>query len=586
MKITRLFDLLPNYKEVNPNQPIALACKRQGKWIHYSIDDYIEQVNYVSAGLLSLGVKKDDKIAIISSNRPEYNILDMGIMQIGAVPVPIYPTISESDYQYILNHAEITYVFAEGEELLRKIEHILPEVPSLKGIYTFIDRGRHHYLSQLLEAGKANLDLEKIEAIKATVKEDDLACIIYTSGTTGVPKGVMLMHSNFVNQIMSVHHILNPRDTKALSFLPMCHAYEKMLLYVYQYAGMSIYYAENLGTIGENIKEVNPNIMCCVPRLLEKMYSKLFSAGKKLPAGKRQLYYWAFDLAMKYNLEGNSAWYNAQHKIADKLIYSQLRKAIGGDWDVIVSGSAAIQPQLVSFFTAIGMPIFEGYGLTETSPVIAVSNREPHGCCAGTVGFPIQGVEVKIVENNEIVCRGHNVMKGYYKAPDITAEAIDKDGWFHTGDTGIITEYGQLKITGRLKSIFKTSMGKYVNPFLLEEKMAQSNFIDSIMVVGENQKFCAALIAPDFTFLKNWAKLHDIEYTTNEEMVKHPRVRSRIGEEIKKYNAHFGDTEKIKKFELVPDEWTVKNGLLTPTLKIKRNKVAERYQAEIDSLFA
>lgn len=586
MEVTRLFDLLPHYKEIKPDQPIALSCKRNGKWLHYGIDRYIEEVNWVSAGLLALGVKKEDKIAIISSNRPEYNILDMGIMQIGAIPVPIYPTISESDYQYILNHAEITYVFAEGEELLRKIEHILPEVPSLKGIYTFIDRGRHNYLSQLYDLGKNNLDLKKIETVKASIQPEDVACIIYTSGTTGNPKGVMLMHSNIIQQIMSVHHILDQHTTKALSFLPMCHAYEKMLLYVYQYAGISIYYAESLATIADNIKEINPNIMCCVPRLLEKIYNKLFSAGKKLPAGKRQLYYWAFDLAMKYQIEGRSPWYDAQHKIADKLIYSQLRKAIGGDWDVIVSGGAAIQPRLVAFFSAIGMPIFEGYGLTETSPVIAVSNREPHGRCAGTVGFPIKGVEVKIApETNEIICRGHNVMKGYYKAPDLTAEAIDKDGWFHTGDSGIITEYGQLKITGRIKSIFKTSMGKYVNPFLLEEKMVQSNFIDAIMVVGENQKFCAALVSPDFLFLKNWAKLHDIEYTTNEEMIKHPRVRSRIGEEIKKYNAQFGDTEKIKKFELVADEWSVKNGLLTPTLKIKRNKVAERYQAEIDSLF-
>lgn len=586
MEITRLFDLLPHYKEIKAGDHAALSCKRNGKWENYSVDRYIEEVNWVSAGLLALGVQRDDKIAIISSNRPEYNILDMGIMQIGAVPVPIYPTISESDYQYILNHAEITYVFAEGEELLRKIEHILPEVPSLKGIYTFIDRGRHNYLSQLYELGQKNLDLEKIEAIKATVKPDDLACIIYTSGTTGTPKGVMLMHSNFISQVMSVHHILGKDDERALSFLPMCHAYEKMLLYVYQYAGLTIYYAESLATIGENIKEVNPNIMCCVPRLLEKIYNKLFSAGKKLPAGKRQLYYWAFDLAMKYNIEGNSPWYNAQHKIADKLIYSQLRSAIGGDWDVIVSGSAAIQPRLVSFFSAIGMPIFEGYGLTETSPVIAVSNREPHGRLAGAVGFPIKGVEVKITERNEIICRGHNVMKGYYKAPELTAEAIDKDGWFHTGDTGMFTEYGLLKITGRLKSIFKTSMGKYINPFLLEEKIVQSNFIDSIMVVGENQKFCAALIAPDFLFLKNWAKLHDIKYTTNEEMIKHPRVRSRIGEEIKKYNAQFGDTEKIKKFDLVADEWTVANGLLTPTLKIKREKVAARYKEEIEALFA
>ena len=585
MEITRLFDLLPYYKTQKLGDHIALSCKRNGKWEGYSVDRYIEEVNWVSAGLLALGVQKDDKIAIISSNRPEYNILDMGIMQVGAVPVPIYPTISESDYQYILNHAEIKYVFAEGEELLRKIEHILPEVPSLKGIYTFIDRGRHNYLSQLYELGKQNLDLEKIEAIKATVKPDDLACIIYTSGTTGTPKGVMLMHSNFVNQIMSVVHILGKDDKRALSFLPMCHAYEKMLLYVYQYRGLSIYYAESLATIGDNIKEVNPNIMCCVPRLLEKIYNKLFAAGKKLPFAKQKLYYWAFNLAMKFNIEGNSAWYMAQHKIADKLIYSQLRKAIGGDWDVIVSGSAAIQPRLVSFFSAIGMPIFEGYGLTETSPVIAVSDRKPHGRLAGAVGIPIKGVEVKITERNEIICRGHNVMKGYYKAPELTAEAIDKDGWFHTGDAGYMKD-GELYLTERIKDLFKTSNGKYIAPQMIESKLVLNRYNTQAVVIADKRKFVSALIVPDYALLRQYAEEHGLACQTHEELCQHPEILKMIHENIDALQQDLAPYEKVKRFTLLPTPFTMETGELTNTLKIKRRVVYEKYADIIDGMYA
>ena len=587
MEITRLFDILDHYKEIKPNQPVALAGRKDGKMISLSLQEYIDQSNLVSAGLLKLGVQKGDKIAIISSNRPEYNVLDMGIMQIGAIPVPIYPTISESDYDYILNHAEITYVFSEGEEFLRKIENILPNVKTLKEIYTFVDRGRHQYFAQLLELGRENLDLEKIAEIKASIKPSDVACMIYTSGTTGQPKGVMLSHNNIVMQVKGVADIPSPQNERALSFLPLCHAYEKLMVYLYQYLGMSVYYADNLGKISENIKEYNPNMMTCVPRVLEKIHTKLFQSGKKLPFVQRQIYYWAMNLAYKYKIDDRTAWYETKWKVADKLIYSKWRDAIGGDWDRIVSGGAAIQPRLVSFFSCIGLQIFEGYGLTETSPVIAVSRNGKYARAAGTVGLPLPGVEVRIdSETNEIQCRGHNVMIGYYKAPELTAEVIDKDGWFHTGDTGEINKHGLVIVKGRLKSIFKTSMGKYINPYLIEEKMQRSPFIDNIMVVGENQKFAGAIISPDFGFLKQWAKLHNIEYTTDAEMITNSKVIARIKVDVNKYNAKLGDTEKIKRFELVADEWTVKNGLLTPTLKVKRNIAMETYKEQIEKIFA
>ncbi len=589
MEVTRLFDILDRYKEIKPTQQVALAHKRDGEWHKYSIEQYIETTNLISAGLLEIGVKRGDKIAIISTSRSEYNMIDMGIMQIGAIPVPIYPTISESDYNYILNHAEITYVFSEGEELLRKIESILPTVPTIKGIYTFKDRGRHKYLAELVALGKTCIEkrLPEIAKIKSTVTEDDVCCIIYTSGTTGMPKGVMITHKNILMQVKYIATVPAPWCKRAFSFLPLCHAYEKLMVYMYQYCGIEIYYAESIGTITENIKEVNPNIMTCVPRVLEKIYDKIFAAGKKLPYAKRQIYFWAIKLARNYKREMHLHAYTGLYKIADDLVFSKWRESIGGNFDIVVSGGAALQPKLCAFFSAIGMPIFEGYGLTETSPVIAVSTKEEDGLAFGTVGKPLKGVEVKIdPETNEIICRGDNVMKGYYKAPDLTKQVIDEDGWFHTGDTGKLNNKGQLTVTGRLKGIFKTSMGKYINPFIIEEIFAQSPFIDNIMVVGENQKFAAAVISPSFHFLKSWCKSHKVPYESDEKVIENDRIKARINEEVKKYNAFLGDTEKIKRFCLVSEEWTVKNKLLTPTLKVKRPQALERYKEDIEKMFS
>ncbi len=586
MEVTRLYDILDHYLEKYPNQDAALVSKKAGVWQKISIQEYVSQTNLISYGLMALGVEKGDNVGLVSGNRPEWNMIDFAIMQIGAVSVPIYPNISQEDYRHILNHAEMKVIFIDGKDLRGKLEPIMPEVKSLKEIYTFTEVGaKYKNLNNLIELGKDNEQPEKLEGIKASIRPEELATIIYTSGTTGVQKGVMLSHSNIVSQIHNLKMTPAEWSKKALSFLPLCHAYERMLVYLYQYLGMSVYYAESLATIAENIKEINPTMMSAVPRLLEKIYDKLYLAGKKLPFIQRNLYYWAFNLATHYQLEGMSGWMKAKLKVADKLIFTKWREAIGGNFDIVVSGGSAIQPHMASFFSAIGLPVFEGYGLSESSPVIAVSQRGRHGRKFGTVGPPLPGVEVKLGERDEILCRGHNVMMGYYKDPELTAQVIDADGWFHTGDTGMFTPEGQLIITGRLKSIFKTSFGKYVNPQSLESKFTESPFIENMIVVGENKKFAAALILPDFVYLKSWCDLHKVPYTTNEEIIKHPEVTKRFMTEVKKYNALFGDYEQIKKYQLVADEWSMNNGFLSPTLKIKRKVIQKFYESKIEQLF-
>jgi long-chain acyl-CoA synthetase len=587
MDVTRLFDLLDNYLEKYPDQDTALACKREGVWVKYSIQQYVELTNLISYGMLQIGIKPGDKVGLVSSNRPEWNMIDFATMQIGAVSIPIYPTISQDDYRHILNHAEMKMIFIEGKELRNKLKPILPEVKTLKEIYTFVDQGgEFNYLEQLIELGKKHPQPDKLVQLKAAVQPTDMATIIYTSGTTGNPKGVMLSHNNILSNIKSLSVIPSTWSNKALSFLPLCHAYERMLVYLYQYLGMSVYYAESLGTIAENIKEINPTMMSCVPRLLEKIYDKLYLSGKKLPFAAKIIYYRAFNLATKFQLEDRGWWYNVQYKLADKLIYSKWRAAIGGNFDIVVSGGSAIQPHIASFFSAIGMPVFEGYGLSETSPVIVVSQRVKNGRRFGTVGLPLQGVEVKLADRNEIICRGPNVMLGYYKDPELTAKAIDAEGWFHTGDTGKFTPEGQLIITGRLKSIFKTSFGKYVNPQAIESKFTESPFIDNMIVLGENKKFAGALISPDFVYLKSWCLKHKIKYTTHAVMIEHPLIAKRIQEEVIKYNQYFGDFEQIKRYLLVSEEWTTALDFLSPTLKIKRDVIEKFYADKIEKIFS
>lgn len=586
MEVTRLFDILDNYLVKYPNQEVALAHKIEGKWRKFGIQEYTQIVNNISYGLLAIGIQPGDKVAIISGSRAEWNMLDFAVMQIGAISIPIYPTISQDDYRYILNHAEMKAIFIDGKELRTKIEPILPEVSTLEYIYTFDDvQCEYPYLQKLIELGEQQPQPETVQKIKDSITPDKLATIIYTSGTTGNPKGVMLSHNNIVQNVKCASVIPSDWNKTVLSFLPLCHAYERMLVYLYQYLGISVYYAESLATIAENIKEVNPTMMSCVPRLLEKIYDKLYLSGKELPLFTKLIYYWAFKLATKYQLENVSMCYKIRHSIADKLVYSKWRKAIGGNFDIVVSGGSAIQPHMSSFFTAIGMPVFEGYGLSETSPVISVHQRLPNGRKAGTVGFPLQGVEVTLGEKDEILCRGHNVMIGYYKDEGLTAQVIDADGWFHTGDTGKITPEGQLIITGRLKSLFKTSFGKYVNPQAVETKMTESPMIENMIVVGENKKFAAAIVLPDFNFVKNWCKKQNISYSKNSEIITNQQLIKAYQHEINKYNKTFGNAEQVKRFKLVADEWTQANGFLSPTLKIKRNVIEKFYEKEIEKLF-
>lgn len=585
--ITRLFEILTYYSETFPDQKTALSIKTSKGWDSYSPEDYLRITNNLSYAFIKLGIMPGDKVGIISTNRPEWNMLDMAIMQIGAITVPVYPTISEDDYKYIINHSEMKLAVIEGHEVMTKFSNILDETPNLKMVYTFKDRKRFPYFAQLVQLGEENQNPEELQRRRDSVKPEDCSTIMYTSGTTGLPKGVMLSHYNIVSQLMNLRQTPALWSDKALSFLPLCHAYERMLVFLYQYLGMTVYYVQSLATIGENIKEVRPTMMSAVPRVLEKMFDKIMSAQKNMKPLPRKIFTWAMDLAQQYKLqdEDRTGWYKFRHWWADKLIYRKIRKNVGGNFDIVVSGAASIQPRHAAFFSAIGMPVFEGYGATETSPVIAVSCRDRNGREVGTVGFPLPGVEVRIADSGEILCRGHNVMMGYYKAPDLTAEVIDDEGWYNTGDTGKFTQFGQVVITGRIKNLFKTSFGKYVNPQIIEEKFCESPFIDNMVVVGENQKFAAALISPDFEYLKSWCRQNNVPCESNEEMVKNSEVNRVFAQEIAKYNPLFGAAEQIKKFEIVPEAWTQQNNILTPTLKVKRFIVQEKYKDLIDGIY-
>lgn len=588
MEVTRLFDILTHYKESYKPKDDALAGKVKGKWEKYSIDQYIEIANDISYALLQLGVEKGDKVATISNNRPEWNFTDMAIAQIGAVHVPIYPTISESEYRYILNHAEVKYVFVSSKHLLSKIEHITPEVPSLKGIYTFDKIPKTNHFSDLIKLGKEKPAPDKLKQIKSTVKTNDLVTLIYTSGTTGDPKGVMLSHANILSNVHAVKHIPPMgEEGRALSFLPLCHIYERMLTYMFQFVGISIYYAESIGTIAENIKELRPDIMSSVPRLLEKVYDKIIMKGRKLKGIKKGIFFWSVNVGLKYELDGNYGFiYGIKLKIARKLVLSKWKAGLGGRFQLIVSGGAALQERLARVFTAAEIPILEGYGLTETSPVIAVSTLTKGERKFGTVGPPLNNVTVKIAEDGEILCKGPNIMLGYYKQPELTAEAIDEEGWFHTGDLGVFEKEGQLKITGRKKEIFKTSFGKYISPQMLENKFKESPFIETIVVFGENQQYAAALLVPQFEHLKSWCKVKEIEYTTDAQMIKIPRIRKRIQKEVDFYNQAFGKTEQIVKIELLNKPFSVETGELTAKMSLKRKAIQEKYQTQIDRLFS
>lgn len=586
-KVSRIFDLLPYYEQkFNPKSDV-LAGKENGKWVAYDIKKYRETVNAISFAFLQLGVKPGDKIATISVNMPEWNFIDMAVLQVGAIHVPIYPTISEADYQFILNHSEVSYVFISGSDLYRKVKHLLPMMPHIKDWYSFREIEGVKKYDELIQLGNQHPMNDELEQIKSNINPDDTATLIYTSGTTGNPKGVMLSHTNLLSNVAAVHHIF-PVDQfcKAVSYLPLCHVYERMNIYVYHYLGVSIYYAENMGTIADNIREVSPEILTTVPRLLEKVYDKIMSKGLKTKGFKKKIFLWAVKTGHQFEpMENRGWWFGIKLTVANKLVFSKWREALGGKMRVIVSGGAALQPRLIKVFTAAQIPVLEGYGLTETSPVIAVNTLGNKGINPGTVGKPIENVNVKISDEGEIMVQGPNVMQGYYKNPELTKTVLDEDGWFHTGDKGVLSD-SYLRITGRIKEIFKTSMGKYISPALIENKFKESAFIDGIFVVGEHQKFAAALIVPDFEHLRVWCRKNSIKYTTDAEMILNKDVRLVIKKEIDLLNRHFGDFEQIKKFDLVDHEWSVSTGELTANLKLKRAYICEKYKDKIETLFA
>ncbi|WP_430400899.1 AMP-dependent synthetase/ligase [Flavobacterium sp.] len=578
--ITRLFDF-PYYQLEKYDLSDSLVTKYGNDWIKTSTKEYLDKANAISRGLLNLGVNKNDKIAIISSNnRTEWNICDIGILQTGAQNVPIYPTISSEDYEYILNHSESSYCFISDIEVYNKISAIKANVPTLKEIYSFDDINGCKSWKEILELGKDNTNQNKVEERKNNVLETDLATIIYTSGTTGRPKGVMLTHQNIVSDVlMSAKRVpLRAGDTRALSFLPICHIFERMLLYLYQYYGISIYFAESIEKISDNLKEVHPHVMSVVPRLLEKVYDKIYAKGADLTGIKKRLFFWALDLGMDYKPYGeNGAWYEFKLKIARKIIFSKWQEGLGGELELLVCGSAALQTRLSKVFCAANIPVMEGYGLTETSPVISVNDMRNGGFRVGTVGRVIDGVEVKIAEDGEILCKGPNVMIGYYKDEEKTNEVL-ANGYFHTGDIGEIDSDGFLKITDRKKEMFKTSGGKYIAPQVLENTFKQSRFIEQIMVIGDGEKMPAAFIQPSFEFLNDWASRKKISIgTTNQEIIANKEVIDRIQEEVNELNEKFGNWEKIKRFELTPEVWSIDGGHLTPTMKLKRKIIKEMY---------
>jgi len=578
--IKRLFDF-PYYQLENYNLEKSLVSKKEGKWIATSTQEYIDKANAISRGLIQLGVQPNDKVAIISmTNRTEWNICDIGILQTGAQDVPIYPTISQEDYAYILNHSQSVYCFVSCEFVLEKINNIKDQVPSLKGVYSFDTIAGCNHWEKLLALGKDESYQDEVEKRKNNIKELDLATIIYTSGTTGKPKGVMLSHKNIVsNAINSTHRIpFELGKSKALSFLPVCHIYERMLLYMYQYCGVSIHFAESLETISDNLQEIKPQVMTAVPRLLEKIYDKIYAKGADLKGIKKKLFFWAIELGLNYKPYGeNGWWYEFQLKIARKLIFSKWRAALGGELEVVASGSAALQTRLAKVFNAAGIPIMEGYGLTETSPVVSVNDMRNKHFRIGSVGKIIKDTEVKIASDGEILVKGPQVMMGYYKDEELTNKVIKND-FFHTGDIGEIDQDGFLKITDRKKEMFKTSGGKYVAPQVVENAMKESFFIEQIMVIGDGEKMPAAFIQLNFDFVKDWAKRKGFEIGTSaEEIIKNPRLLDRIQKEIDNHNKQFGNWEKVKKFELTPDIWSIESGHLTPTMKLKRKVIKEKY---------
>lgn len=594
MEYRRLFDCVAHQLANFPTDAMLVA-KVKGEWVKHSTQEVADTVNALSAGLLQLGVsghdftpEGSDKIAIISNNRPEWVFTDLAVQQIGAILVPLYPTTNPLEVEFIFNNAAVKYVFVSNQEMYDKVHALQSKIPSLKGIFVFDELpNTTHWKSLLVD--KSSPLLDKVASIKASVPTSHLATIIYTSGTTGTPKGVMLSHKNIYSNVMMSKESFPFKDapgSKVLSFLPLNHIFEKACTYIYLYSGISIYYAENLDTIGDNLKEVKPDGFTTVPRLLEKVFEKIMAKGKELTGTKRKLFFWAVDLAERYdNTQSGSIWYTIQLAIANKLIFSKWREALGGRVSFIITGGAACQVKLLRIFNAAQIPVYEGYGPTENSPVITVNRQAPGGMKFGTVGPVATGQEVKLAEDGEICVKGPSVMEGYYLRPDLTAEVII-DGWLHTGDIGVWVDQKFLKITDRKKELFKTSGGKYVAPQPIENKCKESPFIEQMMVVGADRKFVGALIVPSFVTLQDWMREKGLQFTTNEDVVHHPRVLELYKELVESFNSYFNHVEQIKKFELLPREWTIDSGEMTPKLSLKRKVVMEKYKDAIERIYA
>jgi len=588
MTPTRLFDFISHQRDHHPLEK-SFSTKYNGKWESISSEIFCEQAEAISNALIELGIEAQDKIAMISSNnRTEWSLVDIGLLTVGAVNVPIYPTISAQDYEYILNHSESQYCFVSDKEVYDKVMAVKKNIKSLKKVYSFDQINGCAHWSELLDIGRDKPHQETVQKRKDEVNPADLATIIYTSGTTGVPKGVMLSHHNVVSNVLSSSKRLplTIGEASALSFLPVCHIFERVILYIYMYNSVSVYFAESLETIADNLREVKPQVMTAVPRLLEKVYDKIYAKGEELSGVKQKLFYWAVNIGLQYEPYGqNGAWYEFKLKIARKLILSKWQEALGGNLKLIASGSAALQPRLARVFTAAGMTLVEGYGLTETSPVISVNDMRKSHFRIGTVGKVIDGVTVKIAEDGEILCKGPNVMMGYYKEEAKTKEVMTGE-FFHTGDIGELDQEGFLKITDRKKEMFKTSGGKYIAPQVIENQMKQSLFIEQIMVVGAGRKMPTALIQPNVEFVMNWLSDHGIQVNSLEEAVKENKLIAAFQKEIDHHNSFFGSWEQIKKFQLTPNEWTIDEGHLTPTMKLKRKVIAEKYTALIEDMYA
>lgn len=587
-RVERTFDLLDRYKELYAHKEVALGGKEGINWYTYSSKEYIENSNNVSYGLLSLEIEKGEKIATVMVNRPEWNFFDLGIAQVGAVHVPIYPTITIEEYKYILGHCEAKYVIVGDKKLSEKIRPLINEIETLKDIFCFEQVENVRHWTEIIKMGEGYNRKSELKAIKESIKPDDLATIIYTSGTTGIPKGVMLSHRNLVSNFTAHaynHHL--GEEATALSFLPLCHVYERSMNYHFQYKGMSIYYVGNLGQILPALKEIKPNMFNTVPRLLERIYDGIISKGKDLSGLKKAIFFWAVRLGDKFDYGKKFSWfYTQKRKLADKLIYSKWREFMGGKVEIIVSGGAALQPRIGKVLGVANIKALEGYGLTETSPVIAVSNLATGDIRVGTVGPALPGVDMKIDDDGEIICKGPNVMLGYYKDPEMTTQVIDSNGYFHTGDIGELVEGKFLRITDRKKEIFKLSGGKYIAPQKIENKLKESIFIEQAMVIGENEKFASALIVPNFGYIETWCAQKGLTIKGKDKIIANSEVLSAIQKEVAETNKTLGQIEEIKRYRLVADEWSPDTGVMSPTLKLKRKILAEQYATIINEIYS